>query len=330
MIDPHNSLADFDLNLLLIFEALLDEQNVTRAARRLGKSQSTTSEALARLRLTFDDQLFVRRGNNMVPTPKARQLESVVKATLENAGRLLAHTNEFDPAEADGEVRICMTEYCSAILLPALYDTLKKAAPNVRVWSTPSYRQSIDAGLLNSSFDLAIGALVTTAPDFRGAELFYEKTVCLLDKKHPAMKRLKGGTLQRNDLTGFPHVKVSIYRDRDSLVDEGLHAAGLAIPSEITVGQYLLAPRLLKDRELLYLCGEKFAALVAPQYQLAIAQLPVRVPGVPIRQVWHRRTDTDPLLAWVRQQVVEVAARIDGASRSPVATRARRDKSRAK
>jgi DNA-binding transcriptional LysR family regulator len=310
MTISEGQLATFDLNLLLIFAALFDEQNVTRAARRLGKSQPATSEALGRLRIAFDDQLFVRRGNNMVPTPKARQLEPVVKATLENAGKLLVQAREFDPAKADGEVRICMTEYCSAILLPALYDLLRDCAPNVTLWSTPSYRQSIDAGLRNSSFDVAIGALATSSPDFRGSELFHERTVCLLDKRHSAIKRAKNGKLRRDDLVSSPHVKVSIYRDRDSLVDDGLHVAGLEIPSEITVGQYLLVPRLLKNRNLLYLCGENFARLLAPQHQLAILELPIRMPGVSIRQVWHRRTDADPLLAWLRGQITDLAEKV--------------------
>lgn len=321
MTNSIDHLENFDLNLLLMFKALLDEQNVTRAARRLNKSQSTTSEALARLRLAFDDQLFVRKGNNMVPTPKARQLEPVVRATLEQATKLLTQPRAFDPAEADGEVRICMTEYCAAILLPPLYDTIKKSAPNVRLWSTPSYRQSIDAGLRNSSFDLAIGALATTSPDFRGSDLFHEKTVCLLDDHHPAAARMKNNRLLRNDLTGYPHVKVSIYRDRDSLVDEGLHAVGLEIPTEVTVGQHLLAPGLLKDRELLYLCGEVFAHLLAPDYRLTVAELPVKIPGVTIRQVWHRRTDADPLLAWVRDQIDEISGTIGGALKSPTRTR---------
>ena len=231
------------------------------------------------------------------------------KATLENAGKLLGQAREFDPAKAEGEVRICMTEYCSAILLPALYDVLRERAPNIRLWSTPSYRQSIDAGLRNSSFDIAIGALATSSPDFRRSELFHERTVCLLDKRHPAVKRATKNKLRREDLVASPHVKVSIYRDRDSLVDEGLHVAGLQIPSEITVGQYLLVPRLLKNRDLLYLCGENFARLVAPQHQLTILDLPIRMPGVSIRQVWHRRTDADPLLVWLRDQVTTIVAR---------------------
>ncbi len=305
-----HQLAAFDLNLLLTFAAIFDEQNVTRAARRLGRSQPATSEALARLRIAFDDQLFVRKGNNMVPTPKARQLEPIVKATLENAGKLLVEAREFDPAKAEGEVRICMTEYCSAILLPSLYDVLRESAPNITLWSTSSYRQSIDAGLRNSSFDLAIGALATSSPDFRGSELFHERTVCLLDKSHPAIKRAHKNKLRREDLIAFPHIKVSIYRDRDSLVDEGLHVVGLQIPNEITVGQYLLVPHLLKNRDLLYLCGENFARLLAPKHQLSVLELPVRMPGVLIRQVWHRRTDTDPLLAWLREQIATVAHKV--------------------
>lgn len=307
MTDFSSELVDFDLNLLVIFSALLDEQNVTRAARRLGKSQSTLSEALAKLRIALNDPLFVRKGNMMAPTPKARQLETAVNAALEHTGKLLASTAEFDPQNANGEVRICMTEYCSAILLPKLFDTLRDEAPNVTIWTTPSYRQSIDAGLRNSSFDLAIGALPGATNDFRGTDLLHERTVCLLDKTHPAVKRSKKGKLLRTDLTNFPHVKVSIYRDRDSLVDEGLHAAGLEIPSRITIGQYLLAPRLLKERDLLFLCGERFAHLVAAQHDLAIAEIPIRMPGVSIRQVWHRRTDADPLLGWIRDKIEEVS-----------------------
>lgn len=302
-------LGEFDLNLLCVFKALLDEQNVTRAAQRLGKSQPSTSEALAKLRVALEDQLFVRRGNSMVPTPKARQLEPVVRATLEQAGHLLTQAPQFDPATATGEIRICMTEYCAALLLPLLYDLLAKEAPNVSVWSTPSYRQSIDAGLRNSSFDFAIGALTTSSADLRASDLFQERTVCLLDQKHPAAKHIKQGKLSKADFDKAPHVKVSVYRDRDSMVDDGLYAAGVQVPNRITVGQYLLAPRLLQGRNLLFLCGENFANLVAPQHKLRVAELPIEIPDVPISLMWHRRTEQDPLLIWVRKQIVSLATR---------------------
>jgi DNA-binding transcriptional LysR family regulator len=109
-----------------VFQAIANEGSVTRAAQRLGRSQSSTSEALARLRESLNDPLFWRSGGKMIPSPRARQLEPVIQSILHNANRLITNPQIFDPKEASGEIRLCMTDYGSTLILPQLHDVSSK------------------------------------------------------------------------------------------------------------------------------------------------------------------------------------------------------------
>ncbi len=296
-------IAKLDLNLMLVFQALLEEQSVTRAAQKLGRRQSAMSEALSRLRKAFDDPLFVRSGGVMRPSPRARQLEPIVRSFIRQAARFVDTPTSFDPAQSTGEVRICMTEYGATLLLPQLYDVLTEYAPNIKLRCTPSYKQSIEASLRDSSHDLAVGALDLPSTDFLTTELFHERLVCLLDPKHPAVPTGPGNTVREEDIAHYPHLKVGVYRSRDSLIDDVLRTQKLEIADTLTVGHFLMAPSLLKNRDLMFICGERFAGELAQQHDLAVTELPWDLVSIPVQLAWHRRTEDDPLLSWIRKKI---------------------------
>lgn len=300
-------IATFDMNLLFVFQAMLEEQNVTRAAQKLGKRQSATSEALSRLREALDDPLFVRSGGTMRPSPRARQLEPIVRAITREASRLVDAPN-FDPALSSGEVRMCMTEYSATLLLPRLYDEMTERAPNVVLRCTPSYGQSVEASLRDSNHDFAVGAMRLPQNDFTIKPLLKERLVCVCDASHPALPRARDGALNEDDIRRFPHLKVSIYRSKDTIIDDVLNQQSISLPDTLTTGHYLMAPTLLKDRDLLFICGERLAKRLVQQHELKFLSLPWDIPPIPVDLAWHRRTKDDPLLGWVRKQVETIAS----------------------
>lgn len=299
------AISQFDLNLLYVFYALLQERNVTRAARRLRKSQPATSEALSKLRIALDDPLFIRRGSRMEPTFLARQLEPLVEQIVAGAARLQAPESEFQLAEASGEISLCMTEYCASILLPRLLDEVRQKAPNLTVKCTPAYMQSIEAGIRNSSFDLAIGALDGLGADFQQATLFEEDIVCVMDKAHPLARDKKVKRLSQKLLTTYPHLKVSVYREDDSLIDELFAVQNTILPDTVTIGQFLLAPHVLKNRDYLFLCGSSLAKLFLQEFHSAFVYKPLSKPlaKIPVKMLWHQRTHHNPLHRWVREVI---------------------------
>jgi DNA-binding transcriptional LysR family regulator len=158
----------------------------------------------------------------------------------------------------------------------------------------------------NSSYDLAIGAFNLPSTDFQNAPLFKESFVCVTDKNHPSVQQATDNIIRKKDIASYPHIKVRLYRDRDSIVDDILSKQQIRISDTITVGQYLIAPQLLRERDLLFLCGRHFANIIAGQFDLQVLELPWKLPEVSLQIIWHRRTNSDPLLGWLKSEIENI------------------------
>ena len=185
------NLSAVDLNLLVVFDALMQERNVTRAARQLALSQPAVSHALARLRHMLRDELFVRSPKGMVPTPRAEQIAGAVRHAMEELQRALEE-EEFDPAKATRTFRVAVDNYSAIVLTAPLAARVAKLAPNISLEFQPSGTLDLadvfDRGLL----DLALGFFMEPAERFGHRKLLGDGLVVLMGKDHPAASARNG------------------------------------------------------------------------------------------------------------------------------------------
>ncbi len=176
-----NDLRRIDLNLLVILDALLSEQHVTRAAARLHLSQPAVSHALARLRDLLGDPLLVRAGAGLVPTSRAMELMAPLTEALAQVQSLLA-PNAFDPATTRRTFRLAMSDYGAAIVLPGLIRTLRSEAPGIDLQISHASREGMLDGILNGDIDIAVGVFPEMPNELRSTPLFEEHYACLVDR----------------------------------------------------------------------------------------------------------------------------------------------------
>lgn len=203
MLNMHamNDLRRIDLNLLVILDALLSEQHVTRAAERLHLSQPAVSHALARLRDLLGDPLLVRQGGGLVATARALELAAPLADALAQVQSLLA-PNRFDPASARRTFRLAMSDYGAALLLPGLARALREQAPGIDLVISHASREGMQEGVLSGEIDLAAGVFPDLPAELRSTPLFEEHYACLVDRDSLP----PGGVLDLPTYLARPHV----------------------------------------------------------------------------------------------------------------------------
>ncbi|NEP19687.1 MAG: LysR family transcriptional regulator [Leptolyngbya sp. SIO4C1] len=204
-----------DLNLLTVFDALMAERHVTRAGERLGLSQPATSNALARLRQLTRDELFVRSGGRLQPTPTAIALAQQIQPALQQIAAALQREQPFEPATSDRVFTIGMTDYVEFALLPKLLERLQQVASEVKLQIRAGERSQLLALLDSGEADLICGLFPEQIAWHEGQRLFREEFVCVCRQDHPSI----GDTLSLEDYLSVSHLLVSIKGDRTGPID---------------------------------------------------------------------------------------------------------------
>lgn len=213
-----------DLNLLIVFDALMSERSLTRAGRRLGLSQPATSHALARLRHMLNDDLFIRSPDGMQPTPRAQQMAEPIRDAL-RVLRLAVEPEDFDPAQSSRCSTLVVNNYAARAVVPTLARKVGDIAPNVTLDIRPlgmiDVLDQLDAG----GADVALGRLVDGGERFKCVRITDDDYVALLDAQHPAAQE---AALSAERLAAIPHVVITSSGDDTSFIDEALEERGLA------------------------------------------------------------------------------------------------------
>lgn len=288
------SLEQLDLNLLLTFDVVYRERNLTRAARRLFVSQSAVSHALSRLRAQLGDPLFVRRAPGVVPTPFAERLAPGIAEAL----RLLRHTLEredFDPAQDLRRVTVAMHDELEPVLLPPLVAQLRAAAPTVEVECVRLERGSLERDLGSGRLDLVIDVAQAAGPEIRHAPLASDVFAVVSRRRRP---------LDARRYLAAQHVTVSSRRTGPSLEDMLLSRLGHERSVVVRCRRYEAACRIVADSDLLLTAPRLHAQGIAARLSLIVRPLPFELPPVTRALYWHRQVDTDPRSQWLRAQVL--------------------------
>ncbi|MCU0093360.1 LysR family transcriptional regulator [Pseudomonas koreensis] len=292
-----NDLRRIDLNLLVILDALLGEQHVTRAAERLHLSQPAVSHALARLRDLLGDPLLVRAGSALVPTARALELAAPLAETLAQVQSLLA-PNTFDPASARRTFRLAMSDYGAAIILPGLIRTLRAEAPGIDLQISHASREGMVEGLLNGDIDLAAGVLPELPGEVRSTPLFEEHYVCLLDRQNlPA-----GGILDLPTYLSRPHVLLEMRGSGTPEIERTLTALRERRRVAISLPHWSVAPRFISGTDLILTVASRALSEVDDE-SLVVVPPPFEIAPFTFVSAWHKRRGGDQALNWLNRRI---------------------------
>lgn len=295
-----------DLNLLAAFQALMDERNVTRAAAKVDVSQPAMSAALARLRKLFDDRLFQRSANGLLPTPRAYEIAEPVARALGQIEALLAPAAPFAPETASLTFTLGMADYPAFVLLPRLLGELAEMAPNICVDVHGFGGRDEAVALLDAGkIDVAIG-VAPTVPESRilSRELFRDEFVTLVRKEHRATR----GKLDLDAYLAMRHILVSPEGSKHGVVDQALADRGLQRTVQMTLPHMFAVPSILQQTPLAAILLRRVALHSAQAADLMIFPPPVPLPPISFHLIWHRRNDANLAQCWLRDTIVRLGA----------------------
>ncbi|WP_028240377.1 LysR family transcriptional regulator BsrA [Stutzerimonas azotifigens] len=295
------NLRRLDLNLLLVFDALMQEQNLSRAATRLHMSQPAVSNALARLRSQLDAPLFKRTARGMAPTAHAQALYGPVRQALDLLRTGLGAEGEFDPGGAH-RFRLAMSDYGMAMLLPVLLERLHERAPRTVLEVQDDEAQTLLARLVTGELDLAIDYLYLDSPDLCYQPFLEEDLVVIGRAGHPAFE----GGMSRERYQQSRHVLILPRANRGSPLEIVLGSAKIQRKVGLQVPHFLSIPPIVACTELLGTVPQRLAEHFAGVYSLQLAPLPLAMPPVQVSLIWHRQQDRNPGLRWLREQIVQM------------------------
>jgi DNA-binding transcriptional LysR family regulator len=299
-----------DLNLLAVFEVLMQERNVTRAARRLGLSQPAVSAALGRLRQSLGDMLLVRSGSGMRPTPRAEQLVGTIAQALDSIESALARGSTFVPAQASRSFTLMLSDIGEIIYLPRLIQRIQKDAPGVRLSIRRLSRRHMSEELGIGSVDLALGWIDRAPDELLKHRLFDETFVCIMHPQHPRI----GKRLSLAQFASEWHLVVGrfdagsehFFRSLDGNLVHELTRKGVDRKVAMQVPDFLAVPNIIASTDLLCVVPRQLAEVYAAYGQVRIVALPVKCESFQVSQFWHKRFDSDQANAWLRGVIREL------------------------
>jgi DNA-binding transcriptional LysR family regulator len=290
-----------DLNLLVAFDAVMQERSVKRAAARVGLSQPALSHALTRLRHMLKDDLFIRTPQGMVPTPRAEELALPVRHALDEL-QLSLESSDFDPATATRTFRITVDNYAALVLAGPIVTRAAELAPGVTLDIRPTGTVDVVDLIDKGEFDLAIGPHTEAGERFSVTCLLEDEFAVLLRRGHPAVEN---GALSLASLAALPHLEISSSGDDLSFIDRGLAEHGLSHRVALRA-PYLSSAPILASSHMVAVVRRRAAQAFACAHALAMRNLPFPSPTIPTTMLWHRRFDAQPGHRWLRETVAAV------------------------
>jgi len=296
------NLNKVDLNLFIVFDAIYTEANLTRAGQIVGITQPAVSNALARLRETFNDPLFVRTAQGMVPTPMAQNIIGPVRNALQLLRVSVQESRTFNPLQANKTFRISMTDLTEAVVLPPLFQRLRRLAPNVKIESMLAKRRETTKELAAGRLDFAMDAPLNTDPQVRHVKLLEDRYVCAMRRGHPLAKE----RLSLEEYLSLSHIHISSRRSGLGMVDLALGKMGQQRKIALRSQHYMMATQVIQQTDMAVTVPERFAR----RHDLHQAPLPVDIPTLETHIYWHESTDQDPANRWMREQMIEIAQQV--------------------
>ena len=304
------NLRGIDLNLLVVFDALMSERHVTRAAQHNGLSQPAMSKALNRLRHLLDDRLFERREGRMEPTSRALELAGPIHGALSDISRTLTPPGALDPARVVATVRIATIDLYQNTLLPALVAALRRDAPGLDIQIRAIERDRLHDQLAAGELDLAIAPPLAGTRDLRTEPLWKDHLITLIgiDNPLPLPMTIESFAAAAH-VVDAGHVQVGPDGQGFSVVDSILAARGLRRRIAVVLPSSAGVPFVVAASDLIATLPSRIIKDLAVIPELRAVPTPLPQVEVSPHLIWHPRTQNSPLRAWLRAVIKDIAAK---------------------
>lgn len=298
-----------DVQLLQVFEALMAERHVTKAARRIGLSQSALSHALQRLRERLDDPLLIRTSKGMEPTARALELVGPIREAIRQVEAVFRSEPHFVPLESDESFVIRIGDANEFLLLPAILKDLEAMAPRVSVVVRHLSPADTLQGLENGTIDFAVSAFLQHPKSIRSAALMNDRMICAMSREHPSAHQ----TLTLERFLALRHIRVVQDAGDLRFVDEGLRARRVDRRVVATIPHWLVALHAVSNSAMVVAASERMVRRFDVDSRLVRRKLPVGGARFSWQLYWHRRDENHPAQRWIRTLVSNVCAKLEGA-----------------
>jgi DNA-binding transcriptional LysR family regulator len=300
-------IAGIDLNLAVVLHALLSERSVSRAAKKIGLSQSATSHALARLRELLKDQLFVRAPGGLVPTARAEAMAEPLAAALSALEATLLASPAFDPRTTARTFYVGASDYAEHVIMPRLLAHLAKVAPGMDVWVRSHVADPRDA-LARGELDLVIDpARASDRVDgFHTEQLWRDHFVGVVRRGHP----LSRGKMTVDRFAAARHAFVAPRGRLGGVVDDALQKLGRSRRIAFVTANFLVVPQVVAKTDLVITLASRVASVFARVLPLVLFEPPLALPGFRIAMFWHERRHADPAHAFLRGELLRVSGKL--------------------
>ncbi len=297
------NLRNVDLNLLVVFDALLRTRSVTRAAQVLNMSQPATSFALSKLRKMLGDPLFVRTASGIVPTPYAERLAKPLEAILDSIRSDLLRQQTFDPTSVQRSITLAMHDIGELAFLPAIMERVRTVAPAIEVRTLNLPVPELEPALRSGEIDLVLGYY----PKLQSAALFQQRLfahsfVCLVRRDHPTI----GTEMTRKQFLEGRHAVVHAAESLDDTLETELREMGLARQVVLRVQHYLALPAVLSRSDLIVTVPYVIGVSLARMGDVKLVRTPFKARPRIVRQHWHSRFKRDPANRWIRALIADL------------------------
>jgi DNA-binding transcriptional LysR family regulator len=293
-----------ELNLLMVFDAIMTERSITRAANRLSMTQPAVSNAVSRMRAAWKDELFVKDGRNIQPTLHAQNLWNQIRAPLTALTEAVDPTS-FDPATAKRTFRVAVNDIVVDVAWAELRSVIEKEAPGINIHAVPYTIVNTDQVLEDAEVDMVIGVTGVISNTFRSEFLFEPIFICIMNHDHPLAK----ADLSLQEFAAADHLLVSLSGDVTGYTDQVLLQHGLSRRVAMTVNHFSSAANLVKHSDLVCVIPVSAVAHEIIAGEVSATKPPIEIMPQHISSIWHKRQDTDQGLIWLREHLKRIISK---------------------
>ena len=293
----------YDLNLLPVFAALMEERSVTRAAARLGITQPALSNALTRLRDMLNDPLFIRERYGMQPTPKAEELAPVIAQALASLDGVILGQQAFDAARSTQLITLAPNSYVEFAIIPAIIARLRERAPGIKVKLTPYGTDLAETGVISGTTALVIGRVPEPPDNLIVQHIMDDGLACVVRAGHPEV----GNKLTQKQYESLKHVNVLPPGRLRVGLFQALQRQSLRREVAVSVTHFLAIPEMIAVTDYCTTLPTLICRRLAHDKRLKVLPAPVDLGTFPVEMGWHVRYRNDPAHRWLRALIIEVA-----------------------
>lgn len=298
----------YDLNLMPVFLALMEERNVTRAAERLGITQPALSNALNRLRDTLRDPLFIRERYGMRPTQLAEEMAPVIRTALAQFDELILGQQEFDPEKASRLFTVAPNSYVEFVLMPEVVARLRERADGIKLRLIPFGSDLSETGAISGTTEMVLGRITDPPDNMVVQHLMDDGLACVVRADHPEI----GDSISKEDYERLKHVNVLPPGRLRAGLFQALEQRGLRREVAVSVTHFLAVPEMIAATDYCTTLPRQICRRLARDTRLKILPAPADLGTFPVEIAWHVRYRHDPAHRWLRSLISEVAKEIGG------------------